>query len=113
VGGRGFAERRVADVLGIEGSALPPEPYRFALQAHLDVAVRDGDLGPSFAAGDDGPSHADWGPRRRDATNGTVCDRLEVPLLRIRQTYIDVQTTRIDLVARCVHAWFSTRAVVE
>jgi len=86
---RVFAKIRVADVLPIEQSGIDDELYRYALQAHFDFVVSDGRSNPLFVVEFDGAGHAEPDAQRRDKMKNDLCERFEVPLLRVNRRYLN------------------------
>jgi hypothetical protein len=96
---------RIADVLPIDRSGLSNEHYRYALQAHFDFVVTEGDERiPQFAVEFDGPMHDDAKVAARDAMKDAICDWFEFPLLRIDGTFLR-RVRRNSLVGLLVDAW--------
>ncbi len=81
---------RVADVLRIEESGLPKDEYSYALRAHFDFVIADGDNGfPDFAVEFDGYQHqTDPGTILRDYMKDAICQKLGLPILRIDARYL-------------------------
>lgn len=98
-----YAKVRVADVLPIESSGIDSDSFRFALQAHFDFVVTDFEDQALLAVEFDGPSHSTPDARTRDRTKDTLCDRFELPLLRINRKYLSPAFSSWDLLR-----WFCT-----
>lgn len=108
-GARVFTKVRLADVLPIEGSGLADTEYRFALMAHLDFLIADAQHDPLFAVEFDGPSHTSEEQAARDETKDALCDRFNLPLLRINSNYLHAKYRNMDLLSWFVEVWFAAR----
>lgn len=97
------AKVRVADVLRIEGSGIDDQHYRYALQAHFDFLVADADGSPLFAVEFDGRGHATPEAQARDRVKNALCERFELPLLRVNRLYLTPSYSNWDLLR-----WFCT-----
>jgi len=102
-----FSKVRLADVLPIEGSGISDSEYRFALQSHLDFLVTDHEHTPLFAVEFDGPLHVDPEQKQRDQNKNWLCERFELPLLRINLNYLNKSYRGMDLLSWFVEAWFA------
>jgi hypothetical protein len=112
-GAHTFVKVRLADVFRIQASGISDEEYRFALQSHFDFLVTDRNLLPLFAVEYDGYLHSEPAQASRDELKAKLCDRFELPLLRINSRYLLVRTNGLDLLGWFVHAWFSGKVVSE
>jgi Protein of unknown function (DUF2726) len=104
-----FAKVRVADILPIEGSGVTSEDYRFALQAHFDFLVSDGEHHPLFAVEVDGPQHATPEQAARDGRKDSLCERFDFPILRINAKWLKEQYLGFSLLAWFVEVWFAAK----
>ncbi len=97
---------RVADVFEIEGSGLTNEQYGYALRAHFDFVVTEGEERiPQFAVEFDGPLHdTDARTAARDAIKDAICEHFGLPILRIDGTFLR-PVKRKTLVGLLVEAW--------
>jgi len=77
----------LADVIDVE--ALDSSLKTYALKAHLDFVMVDVESSlPSFAVELDGRQHwRDPNNRRRDAMKDRLCERANLPLLRITSEF--------------------------
>lgn len=102
-GAKVYVKVRVADVIQIERSGIDNDLYRYALQAHFDFVITDSEDQPLFAVEFDGVGHSKPEARARDEMKNTLCDRFELPLLRINRRYLTPAFSKWDLLR-----WFST-----
>lgn len=98
-----YVKVRVADVLPIEQSGIDSDHYRYALQAHFDFVVTDLEDQPLFVVEFDGRGHSALDVKRRDRMKNTLCERFELPLLRINRKYLTPEFSNWDLLR-----WFCT-----
>ena len=98
-----YAKVRVADVLPIEHSGINDKHYKYALQAHFDFVVADSEDQPLLAIEFDGPSHQEPDAQKRDEMKNTLCDKFELPLLRVNRNYLNNSSSNWDLLR-----WFCT-----
>lgn len=98
-----YAKARVADVLPIEHSGINDKHYKYALQAHFDFVVADSEDQPLLAIEFDGPSHYEPDAQKRDEMKNTLCDKFELPLLRVNHNYLNNSFSNWDLLR-----WFCT-----
>jgi hypothetical protein len=112
-GAHTFPKVRIADVLPIEKSGIDDESYSFALKAHFDFVVTNEDLRPLFAVEFNGDMHETEVQQHRDALKDGLCERFELPILRINARYIDRQFRQMDLLSWFVQYWFAQRAIDE
>lgn len=102
-----FSKVRLADVLPIEGSGISDSEYRFALQSHFDFLVTDKSHTPLFAVEFDGPLHVEHAQQRRDEMKNELCEKFELPLLRINSNYLKKSYRGMDLLSWFVEVWFA------
>jgi hypothetical protein len=102
-GAKVYPKVRVADVLEIENSGIDNDQYRYALQAHFDFVIADADDRPLFVVEFDGRSHSEPEAKKRDGLKNALCDRFDVPLLRINRHYLNSSFSKWDLLR-----WFAT-----
>lgn len=91
-----YPKVRIADVLNIERSGISNDQYSYALKAHFDFVVTDENEMPLFAVEYDGPTHFDDETIRRDLMKNELCERLGLPLARVRDEHIFKQARGID-----------------
>jgi len=108
-----YPKIRLADVFSIEGSGISRGNYRFALQSHFDFLVTDDKHQPMFAIEFDGFSHRDEAQKRRDAIKNRLCDKFELPLLRINSNYLLKKYRNMDLLSWFVEVWFLAEGFYE
>ncbi|WP_437745535.1 DUF2726 domain-containing protein [Sorangium sp. So ce1504] len=101
------------EVLPIEGSGLPSELFRYALQAHFDFVVADAKSIPLFAVEFDGASHRSEVQRRRDEKKNALCERFRFPILRINSRYLNKKYRGMDLLSWYVDVWFAAHAFFD
>src|SRR5215469_278044 len=89
VGSHVFAKVRIADVLPINGSGISEKDFSYALQAHFDFVVTDGDSNALFAVEFDGPIHRNVKQIAKDFIKDKIACRFDFPLLRINANYLD------------------------
>lgn len=112
-GARTFAKVRVADVLPIEGSGISTQLYSFALKSHFDFVVVDDKVSPLFVVEFDGPQHSSREQSIRDQAKDQLCQRFELPILRIESEYLRPEYRGVDLLTWIVESWFLKRAFEE
>ncbi|MFO0884304.1 MAG: DUF2726 domain-containing protein [Pirellulales bacterium] len=110
-GAHTYPKVRLADVLPIDHSGIDDQSFRFALQSHFDFVVTDHDFLPLFAVEFDGPTHEDDEQKRRDSLKNQLCEKFELPLLRINARYIGEKYRQLDLLTWFVNYWFAQRAI--
>jgi len=103
---RVYAKVRIADTLPIDGSGISDEQYSFALRAHFDFVVTDSFHSPLFAVEFDGPSHETENQQRLDSLKNALCDRFELPLLRVKAQHLVTKFRNFDLLSWIVETWF-------
>lgn len=76
---------RLRDVIDIDGLQLTSRERNFAWTSHLDFVAVDSETHlPVLAIEYDGPQHlADHQQRERDQIKDALCDRADLPLLRV------------------------------
>jgi hypothetical protein len=104
-----FAKLRIADVFPIEGSGITDKLYGYALKAHFDFLVTDAKQNPLFAVEFDGPSHDLPDQEYLDAQKNELCERFELPLLRINRRYLTKNYGSLDLLTWFIEVWFLER----
>lgn len=100
---RVYPKIRVADVFEIEGSGIDDRHYSYALKAHFDFVVADSSDLPILAVEFDGSGHSKPEAQKRDEMKNALCDRFELPLLRIKRQYLTPTFSTWDLLG-----WFCT-----
>lgn len=108
-----FAKVRVADVLPIENSGVSQTLYGFALRSHFDFVIGDADKRPLFAVEFDGAGHGVSVQVERDRKKDELCERFELPLLRVNSEYLNRTYRNLDLLTWFVECWFAKRAILE
>lgn len=83
-----YIKIRLADVLPIEGSGIESDYYSFSLKSHFDFLVCDMRQDPLFAIEFDGPTHQEHRQTLRDQKKDTLCERFNLPLLRIKNNHL-------------------------
>lgn len=104
-----FAKVRLADVLPIENSGISGDLYRFALQSHFDFVIANERHLPLFAVEFDGLSHRDAAQVNRDSKKDLLCERFQLPVLRINAEYLNRRYGELDLLTWFVEVWFLSR----
>ena len=102
-----FAKVRLADIFTIEGSGISDEHYKFALQSHMDFIVVKSDYTRLFAVEFDGPSHKNEKQKIRDRKKIYLSDKFNLPLLRIKSSYLNKQYRGFDLLSWFIETWFA------
>ena len=97
---------RLADVIPVNNSGVSDADFSFALKAHLDFLVTDGDYSPLFAVEFDGPNHKADTQKRRDQQKDGLAARFDLPLLRINANYLNRKYRYLDLLTYFVEVWF-------
>lgn len=101
-----YTKVRLADIFPIEHSGISHEEYRFALQSHFDFIVADAQHTPLFAVEFDGNTHRSNEQKRRDTIKNNLCDRFQLPLLRINSRYLVQKYRNMDILSWLVEVWF-------
>lgn len=113
IGYRIDAKVRVADTLDIDDSGLSNEAYGYAMKAHFDWVVSDAETTEArFAVEFDGLSHQSVAARRKDELKDGICERLDLPLLRIDGMVLRPYRQRTVL-AVLVEAWALYEGFIE
>lgn len=107
---RVFAKPRIADVLPVENSGISDDLFSFALKGHFDFVVSGSDLTALFVIEFDGPTHKDAVQRLRDSKKNQLCERFELPILRIGADYINRRYRNLHLLTWFVEVWFAKQA---
>lgn len=102
-----FSKVRLADVLPIEGSGISDTEYKFALQSHYDFVVSNDVHTPLFAIEFDGPLHVNEKQQARDKTKNDLCEKFDLPLLRINSNYLKKAYRGMDPLSWFVEVWFA------
>src|SRR5438034_4064263 len=84
-----FTKVRLADAIPLNKSGVSDADFTFALKAHLDFLVSDGEYSPLFAVEFDGPNHKADTQKQRDQQKDALTTRFDLPLLRINVNYLD------------------------
>jgi hypothetical protein len=105
-----FAKVRVADILPIEGSGIGDSDYSFALKAHFDFIVADDTHDPLFVVEFDGPSHQNKVQIDRDNRKDDLCDRFDLPILRINANFLKRKYREMNVLGWYVNMWFAYKA---
>jgi len=108
-----YPKVRLADVFPIQGSGISDNEYSFALKSHFDFLVTDGNSDPLFAVEFDGPGHTEPSQVQNDELKSNLCRHFGFPLLRVNARYLDALGHGMDLLAWCIHAWFSAKNVAD
>ena len=106
-----FAKVRLADVLEVDNSGLSEADFGFALRSHFDFVITEDDFAPLFAVEFDGPSHKTDKPFARDQRKNKLCERFELPLLRVKTRYLERKYRDWDLVSWFVEYCFLERSL--
>jgi hypothetical protein len=104
---------RLADVLSIDGSGVSEALYSYALKSHFDFVVCDEHHDPAFVVEFDGPSHHDSKQRDRDYKKNALCERFELPLLRINTNHLIRRYNRASLLRWIISAWELQKSFYE
>lgn len=108
-----YAKVRLADVLSIERSGIHDDQYRYALQAHFDFVVTDTEDLPLLAVEFDGRGHDVPHAQARDAMKNALCEKFELPLLRINRRYLTASYSNWDLLRWFCTVYFVSKAWEE
>lgn len=109
-GARVWAKVRVADALDIDRSGLSRDEYSYALKSHFDFIVSDDEHRTLFAVEFDGQHHnVDPVTIRRDAMKEAICERLDLPLLRVDRMFLR-SIGRFVLLGWLAEVWFLNEA---
>ena len=102
------AKLRVADVIPIDRSGISNEEYSYALKAHFDVLVVRDNL-PVLAIEFDGAGH----DPKNDHLKNRLCDRFELPLVRIGMVHINSKNFEDSAVHFLIYQLFCVDAFME
>lgn len=109
-----FSKVRLADVFPIIGSGINDQLYSYSLKAHFDFLIVDNNFYPLFAVEFDGKQHkSNIKQIENDSFKNTLCEKFQLPLLRINSKYIDRKYKGIDLLTYFVDVWFLETAFYE
>ena len=108
-----YAKMRIADVLDVNKSGISDEMYSYSLKAHFDFVVADETEMPMFAVEYDGPTHLDEAAIKRDLMKNELCERLGLPLARVRDEHIFKQARGIDYLTWLAEAYFIHDALLR
>lgn len=100
-----YTKIRLADVLNIEGSGIESDYYSFSLKSHFDFLVCDMRQYPLFAIEFDGPTHQEHRQTLRDQKKNTLCERFNLPLLRIKNNHLLKKYNKASLLQWIISAW--------
>ncbi|MFX4303677.1 DUF2726 domain-containing protein [Alicyclobacillus tolerans] len=103
-----YPKVRLADILPIENSGISDELFKFALASHFDVIVTNREGYPLFAVEFDGVQHVQ-SPKQieRDKKKDALCERFDMPLLRINTEYLNDYYRQMNLLSWCIETWFA------
>jgi hypothetical protein len=105
-GARVAFKMRLADIFPLQGSGVSPEEYSFALKSHFDFLAYDSRHRPLFAVEIDGASHRSQIQQNRDSKKNSLCERFDLPLLRLTSGHLKKRFRRLDLLRYFVDIWF-------
>lgn len=89
-------------------NAAAQADFSYALKAHLDFLVYDAFFHPLFAVEFDGPTHeTDRQQQRCDRRKDALMKRFGLPLLRIKDHYLNRKYRDFDLLSYFVELWFT------
>ena len=80
---------------------------------HFDFLITDHDYNPLFVVEFDGGSHKDPVQIERDRKKNWLCERFEMPLLRINIAYINRTYRNLDLLTWIIEYWFAGKSIEE
>ncbi|SHK65975.1 DUF2726 domain-containing protein [Alicyclobacillus tolerans] len=103
-----YPKVRLADILPIENSGISDELFKFALASHFDVIVTNREGYPLSAVEFDGVQHVQ-SPKQieRDKKKDALCERFDMPLLRINTEYLNDYYRQMNLLSWCIETWFA------
>jgi hypothetical protein len=102
-----YAKIRIADVLNMERSGISNDLYSYGLKGHFDFVVADEAALPLFAVEYDGPTHLDSATIDRDRMKNELCERLGLPLARVRDEHIFRQARGMDYLTWLSEVYFT------
>jgi hypothetical protein len=108
-----YAKVRIADVLDMERSGISNELYSFGLKGHFDFVIADDVDMPLFAVEYDGPTHLDDGTIRRDLMKNELCERLGLPLARVRDEHVFKKARGVDYVTWLSEFYFAFQSLLR
>jgi hypothetical protein len=109
-----YAKMRIADVLHVERSGINNAQYSYALKAHFDFVVADAADMPLFAVEYDGPTHFENAETiARDLMKNELCERLGLPLARVRDEHLFKQARGIDYVTWLSEFYFAFQSLLQ
>jgi hypothetical protein len=91
---------RLADVLPIENSGISNRYYDYALRAHFDILVADDQDRPKLAIEFGGKGH----DPAKDHLKNELCERFELPLVRITSEHLHARNFEHNAVAFLVYS---------
>jgi hypothetical protein len=110
---RAYTKVRIADALEIKQSGLTDREYEYALKAHFDFILEGAD-GVDFAVEFDEPHHfTDLDTKRRDQLKNSICEKLELPLVRIDDEYLKRIGHFATVLEWIVDAWYMEQSWEE
>ncbi|PEA18096.1 hypothetical protein CN930_12880 [Bacillus cereus] len=104
-----YPKVRLADVFEISGSGISKDLYRYALMSHFDTIIFNSEQDPLFAVEFDGSTHI-YSPEQieRDQKKNELCNRFELPLLRITSDFLHKQYRGVNLLSWFIEVWFAS-----
>lgn len=90
----------------IERSGIGNDVYSYGLKAHFDFVVADEADMSLFAVEYDGPTHLEAATIRLDLMKNELCERLGMPLARVRDEHIFRQARGIDYLTWLTEFYF-------
>ncbi len=110
---RVYAKVRIADTLDMDRSGISNDLYSYGLKAHFDFVVADDADMPLFAVEYDGPTHFDARTVERDRMKNELCERLGLPLARVRDEHIFKQVRGIDYLTWLSEFYFGFQSLLR
>jgi hypothetical protein len=101
-----YPKVRLADIFPVEGSGIPHDQMRFALQAHFDFLVTDQHRSPLFAVEFNDPHHFSEDQAGPDAVKDKLCGMFNLPMLWINSRYLVPRYRGMDLLSWFIEVWF-------
>jgi Protein of unknown function (DUF2726) len=108
-----YTKVRVADVLNMDRSGISDELYSYGFKAHFDFVVADQAEFPLFAVEYDGPSHLETAAMARDRKKNELCERLGLPLARVRDAHLFEQVRGYDYLTWLSEFYFAFQTLVR